>query len=92
MAIGFWNKLKAGFKRFAKGVKTVFQKIIPIAQKVVPAIVDRFKPGAGKIIEGGLDAANKFINGNVSGALKQGAGLAGVQLGDLANVKLRGNG
>ena len=92
MAIGFWQKLKNGFKRFAKGVKTVFLKILPIAQKVVPAIVKKFNPKAGELVEGGLNFANNLVNGSASSALKQGAGLAGIQLGDLANVKLRGNG
>jgi hypothetical protein len=99
MAIGFWSKLKAGFKRFAKGVKNVWNKIKPVvgklvsaAQVVAPAIADKIRPGAGAVISGGLGVANQFLNGQYTGALKQGAGLAGIQLGDLANVKLRGGG
>jgi hypothetical protein len=92
MAIGWWNKLKSGFKRFAKGVKNVWNKISPVVQKIVPVIADKIKPGLGTAIGAGLGVANQFINGDVSGALKQGAGLAGVRLGDLANVKLRGGG
>ena len=100
MSVGFWGKLKNGFKSFAKGVKNVWNKVIkpaakaimPAAQMVAPAIANAVAPGSGAAVSAGLGVANQFLNGQYTRALKQGAGLAGVQLGDLANVKLRGNG
>ena len=98
MGIGFWSKLKQGFKNFGKGVKKVWervikpvaQKLLPIAKVVAPAIGNAIAPGSGAAISAGLGVAEQFIGGNYKGAAQGAAGLAGVRLGDLASVKFKG--
>lgn len=66
MAIGFFKKLKNGWRKFSKGVqkaaKWVNNKVIkPVAKPILNTVAD-FVPG-GQLIKGGVDAVSNLIDG-----------------------------
>jgi hypothetical protein len=76
--MGFFGRLKKVFekvKNVAKkvwgGIKGVVKKALPIAQKIAPAIAERYAPGSGEAVKKALTVADVAVNGNLGDAIEQ---------------------
>ena len=79
MAWVFFNKLKNGIVKIAKGIgkvlKLVAQALLPVAKQVPPTIVETagnaFKPGLGTIAEIGVNDLMNCLDNVINGDQKQ---------------------
>ena len=69
-AWGFFNKIKKGLKKAMTFVKDkVVKPLVSVAKKAGPIaglVADTIAPGSGALLRGGIDAADKFVNGDYS--------------------------
>jgi hypothetical protein len=77
MGIGFWDKLKNGFKKIGSGLKTVYNRVIkpvykaiaPIAKPAVAALAAKYGgPGGAALAEGAFTAVDAAMDGKFGAA------------------------
>jgi hypothetical protein len=81
MGIGFWDKLKNGFKKIGSGFKKVYEKVIkpvfnaikPLAKPAVAALAAKYGGATGAALaEGAFEAVDAGINGKFGEAAAAG--------------------
>ena len=84
MGIGLWAKLKNGFKRFGKGFKKIYEKVIkpaynflkPVLKPAVQGIASAYGgPAAGTAAGLGMEAIDGVINNQWTAAKNNAKGF-----------------
>ena len=64
MAWGLWNKIKNGFRKagnvIKSGAKAVVNNVVKPFKPIISAAANAFSPSFGKIVDRGMDAAERF--------------------------------
>ena len=85
MAWGLWNKIKNGFKKAGKFVKSaaheVTDKVIKPFKPLIGAAASAYNPGVGAAVTAGMNAIEKFSDDGWGNTVKNASSWAAKRFG-----------